>query len=78
MKVKVAIKKIGKGTQEDPFRPALINSDGKEYGKDIPGITFCVRKDLGDMLIIEIDKKDLEVLQTNGVKLDTDILKYIK
>jgi len=68
--IRIKIRKIGKGTEEDPYRPAFIDSQGREYGRDVKGISYAVIKQEGDYFIVEIDEKDLERLKKDGVKFE--------
>jgi len=68
--LRIKIRKIGTGKGEDPIRPAFITQDGKEYGRDVKGISYAIVQDLGDAFIVEIKDEDLERLKKDGVKFE--------
>jgi len=65
--MRIRVRKIGRGTPEDPYRPRLITRDGKELGKDIQGITWCTVEITDTEYVIEVSIEDHKRLKTLGV-----------
>jgi len=65
--VVIRVRKIGRGTPDDPYRPRLITRDGKELGRDIEGVTWCTVKVDETYYYIEVSTEDHKRLKTLGV-----------
>ena len=70
MKVRIKVPKIGMGTEEDPYRPALVTHDGREFGRHLPGITWTAIEVTEHYYVIEVGESELDRLKREGVRFE--------